>query len=92
MILDDDDIFGGSPRKKYFDIMFTANRNLVEQHLLDNIDYMAALEMLLEEMLGEDKDVPTIAKNYIYAHLDEIAERSTNLLIHGMGDVVSKNE
>ncbi len=92
MFLDDDDIFGGSPRKKYFDIIFNANRNLVEEELTTNLQKMAALEMLLEEMLGEEKDVMQIVQNYIWENQDRIDKKTTDLFIEGMGNILTKNE
>ncbi len=92
MFLEDDDLFGGSPQKKYFDIIFNANRNLVEFALTENLEKMAAFEMLLEEMLGEDKDIAQIIQNYKLNNLDKIAEKVTSLYIEGMGDILTKNE
>ncbi|OQX75019.1 MAG: hypothetical protein B6D59_00355 [Campylobacteraceae bacterium 4484_4] len=92
MFMEEDDLFGGTPEKKYFDIIFNANRNLVEGHLRENLDRIAALEMLLEEMLGEDKDVDQIIRNFIFQHQDEIAKRRDNLYIIGMGDILTQNE
>lgn len=92
MFLDDDDIFGGSPKKKYFDIIFNANRNLVEDELTNNLQKIAALELLLEDMLGEDKDVMQIVQNYIWENQNKIDEKTTNLFIEGMGNILTKNE
>ncbi len=92
MFFDDDDIFGGSPKKKYFDIIFNANRNLVEDELTDNIRKIAALELLLEDMMGEDKDILQIVQNYIWENQEKIDEKATNLFIEGMGNILTKNE
>jgi hypothetical protein len=92
MFLEDDDLFGGSPSKKYFDIIFNANRNLVEFALTENLEKIAVLEMLLEEMLGEDKDLVQIIKNYSVNNMDKVSEKVTSLYIEGMGDILSKNE
>jgi hypothetical protein len=46
---DDDGMFMGTPKSKFFDIVFNANRNLVEQELEDIIERMCILEMLAEE-------------------------------------------
>lgn len=92
MFLEEDELFGGTPEKKYFDILFVANRNLVEDNLTGLIDHTAALEMLLEDILGEDKDILELTKNYIFKNQDKINERRKNLMIEGMGDIVSRNE
>ena len=90
--LENDPLFGGSPRKKYMDIIFNANRNLVEEHLHDNIKYMAALELLLEDMMGEDKDIVQIVRNYSYENQAKIDERTMDLLVEGMGNILTQNE
>ncbi|RUM65115.1 MAG: DUF2018 domain-containing protein [Sulfurospirillum sp.] len=89
---DDDELFGGSPRKKYFDIIFNANRNLVEDELSRNLEKLAAYELLFEEMMGEDKDVMQIIQNYIWENPDKVKEKQTSLFIEGMGDILTKNE
>lgn len=89
---DDDDIFGGSPRKKYFDIIFNANRNLVEDELSRNLEKLAAYELLFEEMMGEEKDIMQIIQNYIWENPDKVKEKQTSLFIEGMGDILTKNE
>lgn len=92
MFLDDDDFFGGSPKKKYFDIIFNANRNLVEDELSDNLKKIAALELLLEEMMGEDKDILQIVQNYIWENQEKIDKKTVDLYIEGMGNILTKNE
>ncbi len=52
---DDEDIFtGGSPKAKFFDIVYNANRNLVESELDKLVQRVCALEMMLEEKIGEE--------------------------------------
>ena len=89
---EEDDLFGGSPKKKYFDIIFNANRNLVEEELSDNLRKIAALELLLEEMLGEDKHIMQIVQNYIWENQEKIDQKTTSLFIEGMGNILTKNE
>ncbi len=52
---DEEDIFsGGTPKKKFFDIVYNANRNLVEIELDKLVERVCLLEMMLEEHLDED--------------------------------------
>ncbi len=90
--LENDPLFGGSPRKKYMDIVFNANQNLVDEHLYQNIRYMAALELLLEDMMGEDKDIVQIVRNYSYENQAKIDDRTMDLLVDGMGQILTQNE
>jgi len=43
---DEDDVFMGSPKSKFFDIIYNANRNLVELELEVLIERMACMEIL----------------------------------------------
>jgi len=90
--LENDPIFGGTPKKKYMDIIFNANRNLVENYLYDNIKYTAALELLLEEMLSEDKDIVNIVNNFMFNNEDKIKQRADDLMINAMGEILTQNE
>jgi len=92
MWLEDDDIFGGKPEKKFYDIVFNANRNLVQNELNDAIAKIAAMELLLEEMLGEDKDTNAIISNYIFNNRDKVDQKMDDLYIEMMGNVLSQNE
>ena len=92
MFMEDDDLFGGSPQKKYFDIIFNANRNLVEEELSKNLEKLAAYELLFEEMMGEEKDIMQILQNYIWENPEKVKEKQTSLFIEGMGNILTKNE
>ncbi len=87
----DDDIFEGTPEGRYFDIVFNANRNVVENELLNTIEKMSALELLLEEML-EGKDIENIIRNYIINNPEKIKERKINNIIESMGNILSQGE
>lgn len=89
---DEDDIFVGSPKSKYYDIIFNANRGLSEQELDNNLDKIAAMEMLLEEMMGEDKDLEQILRNFIIHNDQKIENRKKDLYINGMGNIVTQSE
>ncbi len=92
MWLDDDDIFGGKPEKKFYDIVFNANRNLVQNELNDAIAKIAAMELLLEEMMGEEKDTNAIISNYIFNNQEKVNRKIDDLYIEMMGNVLTQNE
>jgi hypothetical protein len=92
MFLDDDDIFGGSPEKKYFDIMFNANQNLVGYYMTKNLEKIIALENMLKEHVGEDADINQLVLNYKMSNQDLMEHELTNAYIADMGDIVSQNE
>lgn len=92
MWLEDDDIFGGKPEDKFFDVVYNANRNLVQNELADAVSKSAAMELLLEEMLGEEKDIEAILANYHANNTDKVNSRMNDLYIQMMGNILSQNE
>jgi len=92
MFLEDDDLFGGSPEKKYFDTIFNANQNLVEYQLLKNLERIAVLEHLLEEKMGEDVDLDKVVREFAINNPEIVSQRVFDLQVTGMGDIISQNE
>jgi len=92
MSLENDNLLGRNSREKYFDIIFNTSRNLVEDELASNLHKIAALELLLEDVLGKDKNIGQIVQNYTVENNDTIVARQTNLFIAGMGNILTKNE
>ncbi len=92
MWLEDDDIFGGKPEDKFFDVLYNANRNLVQNELINAVSKSVAMELLLEEILGDDKDIEGIISNYIVNNTDKVNTRINDLYIEMMGNILSQNE
>jgi len=87
---DEDDIFGGSPRSKFMDVVFNANNDIVRQELERFIEKVAVMELMLEEQVGEDID--RAVENYKAAHLDEVSMKTKSLYVELMGAVLSQSE
>ncbi|MEA1917431.1 MAG: DUF2018 family protein [Campylobacterota bacterium] len=87
---DEDDVFTGSPRSKFADIVFNANSNLVLDELDVLVKRAAILEMMLEEKLGDDLD--KIVKSYAYSHPEEAEKMAKSAYIELVGNILSKNE
>ena len=87
---DEDDVFLGSPVSKLMDIIFNANNDVVRYDLENFMRRRAALEMLLEEKLGEDyaKEVDI----FMVENRDEVESKMKSLSIELMGEIVSKSE
>ena len=87
---DEDDVFLGSPVSKLMDIIFNANNDVVRFDLENFIKRRAALEMVLEEKLGEDfaKEVDM----FIVENRDAVDSKTKSLSIELMGEIVSKSE
>ena len=87
---DDDDIFLGSPKSKFLDIVFNANQNLVKDELSNIVERVAALEMMLDEKVGGDWERELATNDY--TRTSEVEEKAKSLFIEYTGNVLSKNE
>lgn len=90
---DEDDFFVGSPKSKFFDIMFNANKNLVEDALVKHIERHVAMEMILEKLAEEnglnlEAEISTIRAE----KQDEIHNAKVDFFISTVGDILTQNE
>jgi len=90
---DEDDFFVGSPRSKFFDIIFNANKNLVEDALEKHVERHVAMEMLLNKLFEEkgmdlEAEISTIRAE----KQDEIYNAKMDFFISTAGDIVTQNE
>ena len=87
---DEDDVFLGSPVSKLMDIIFNANNDVVRFDLENFIKRRAALELVLEEKLGEDfgKEIDL----FMVENRDLVESKTKSLSIELMGEIVSKSE
>ncbi len=90
---DEDDFFVGSPRSKFFDIMFNANKNLVEDALEKHIERHVAVEMILAKLAEEngfnlEAEISTIRVE----KQDEIHHAKIDFFIFTVGDILTQNE
>ncbi|MGM0623574.1 MAG: DUF2018 family protein [Campylobacterota bacterium] len=91
-IFQDEDVFsGGSPKQKFFEIVYAANKNLVEDELDKLFQRFAAAEKLLEEHGLEEKlEQKVSSMNYEFD--DAVENIKTSLYIETVGSIVSRNE
>ncbi len=87
---DEDDVFLGSPVSKLMDIVFNANNDVVRYDLENFMRRRAALEMVLEEKLGEDYG--DIVDVFMVENRDAVHSKTKSLSIELMGEIVSKSE
>ncbi len=88
---DEDDFLVGSAKSKFFDIVFHANKSLVEQKLLETIDRLSAMELLLEKMLGEEEAYRAV-ENMLAEEPDAILNRNNDFFIAAVGEILTQNE
>jgi hypothetical protein len=87
---DEDDVFLGSPISKLMDIIFNANNDVVRFDLENFMSRRAALELVLEEKLGEDygREIDV----FIQENREAVESKTKSLSIELMGEIVSKSE
>ncbi|BCX79201.1 DUF2018 family protein [Campylobacter sp. 19-13652] len=82
------DIFDASPREKFYDIIFAANRDIVENELDKLFVRMIALEALCEKHgVSEGEIAGFVAENAF-----EIEQGLNDIYIGMSGDILSQNE
>ncbi|AII14792.1 putative protein (DUF2018 domain) [Campylobacter iguaniorum] len=84
----EDDIFGGSPKDKFFDIVFNANRNLVENELEKIFMELVALRELGEEKGINMQDI----NSFLALRQDELETGLNDVYIGLTGDILTQNE
>ncbi len=89
---DEDDFLMGSPKSKFFDIVFNANRSLVEQSIEGVFDKYSAMELLLEEFVKDDNELEYRLNEIMLERADELLERKNSLFIAATGDVLTQHE
>jgi hypothetical protein len=88
--IDESDILTGSPRSKFFDILFNANKNLVTGILENWIERFTAMEHILRCEFGcelESKIQETINEN-----ADTIEECKNDFFIDKVSEILSQHE
>jgi len=90
---DEDDFFVGSPRSKFFDILFNANKNLVEDALEKHIERHTAMEMILEKLaLENDLNIEAEISTIRVEKQDEIHHAKIDFYISTVGDILTQSE
>lgn len=90
-LLDGDDFFQGTPQSKFFDIVYNANRTLVENEIVQMMERQAAVEAMLMELIGEDEFDKKI-KSYQFNNASQIQNDVRSFYIQAVGNILSNNE
>jgi hypothetical protein len=87
---DEDDIFGGSPKSKFMDVIFNANNDIVRNELEAFVEKVAAMELMLEEHVGSD--INRSVENFRVQHQNDCDMKAKSLYIELMGTILSQSE
>lgn len=86
---DENDIFGGTPESKYWDIQGQLSTDLVRFEFDDMIAKMAAMEMMLMQHHDEE-ELDTLINRYILSNSEVIHERKKSLYMEYAGRLIYK--
>jgi hypothetical protein len=78
-----------TPRDKFYEIIFNANKNLVIEELDKLIERMAALEIIASECVD---DVDSKILDVRFNKSDELEDELNDIYIHTMSSILTKNE
>ncbi|SMC09805.1 DUF2018 family protein [Nitratiruptor tergarcus] len=92
MYFEDDDVLGGTPKSRFLDIVFHANRNVVEGELENIMEWMAALELIIEQKCGLDVEKEVQQVLYDESKKKELENKLNSLYIEYMGKILSQSE
>jgi hypothetical protein len=79
-----------TPKDKFFEIVFNANKNLVIEELEEVFKRLAALEILSEECFAEEAEQKI--NEIVFNKSDELEEMENDLYIDTMSKILTKNE
>jgi len=86
---DEDDIFGGTPRSKFWDIVNQASDDLVKDQFDAIFQRFAVMEVMLRNHYS-DEEIDRIIKSYPLQNDMEIENHKKSLYIEFTGDIVCR--
>lgn len=88
--IDENDILVGSPKSKFFDMVFYANKNIIKEKLESKIEEFAAMELILTQTFGEEYLLKV--KQAIQGNKEDIENYKNDFFINFMQDVLTEHE
>lgn len=86
---DDGDIFAGSPKSKFWDIINTANDDLVKDQMDLLIEKFTVMETLLTDKYGEE-ELNRIINEYSFKNSEEIEFNKKSTYVEFAGEIISR--
>lgn len=84
----DIDIFESSPKERFFEIIFNANKNLVENEIEKIFTELAILREICEKKEISKQEILSFAA----LNCDIVESGLNDIYIEKMGDILSQNE
>jgi len=86
---DEDDVFLGTPQSKFWDILNTANDELVKDQMDTLIEKFTVMETLLHNQHGEES-LEQIIQEYSFKNSIEIESNKKSTYMEFTGEIVSR--
>jgi len=90
-IFDDDDYMVTTPAENFFNIVHTANKDLVNANLEKLVSRLAMSEKILEER-GLEEELEMLLRNMPFENSAEYDDRKNSIFIETVGSIVSNQE
>mgnify|MGYP003588504777 CR=1 FL=1 len=87
---DDDDIFFGSPKSKFFDIVEQTHRDLFEDELDKVFEKLAILELIVSQGKDENFDINSYLEAFKDKNIDEVNSMKKGLYMEISGEIISR--
>ena len=87
---DEDDIFMGSPKSKFFDVSRQASKDIVEEEIDKIVEKLAVLEMIISEGKDENFDINQYIRDYTFANMDDVNGMKKGLYVEFTGEIISR--
>ncbi len=86
---DEENIFGGSPKSKFWDIINTASDDLVKDQFDIFMEKFAAMETMLIKEHGEE-GVEAFIEKFIFENSTEVEHYKKNAYVELTGEIVCR--
>ena len=87
---DEDDIFMGSPKSKFFDVTREASKEVVEDEMDKIIEKLAVLEMIVSENKDENFDINEYIKEFALENSDIVKAMKKGLYVEFTGEIICR--
>ena len=87
---DEDDIFMGSPKSKFFDVSREASKEVVEDEIDKIVEKLAVLEMIISEGKGESFDINEYIKEYTLENYEKVKAMKKGLYVEFTGEIICR--
>ena len=87
---DEDDIFMGSPKSKFFDVSREASKDSVEDEMDKIVEKLAVLEMIISEGNGESFDINEYIKEYTLENYEKVKAMKKGLYVEFTGEIICR--